>query len=483
MKAPSPELAENSRRPGRTRLCSLSLLAALLLCGCDGGRQYVDTAWCNEQSSVTDPLPELFEGLAGPQKVADDYVQRDGYSSGIAIATVSAAGTRFYVAGETRWAGGVAASPDTVFEIASITKVFTSLLLADAVLRGELSLDDRVDAYLPADVDFPDSIQLRHLATHTAGLPRDARGFTPGPYDPWYEQYGIDDLHRFLDGIRPSTEPGTRYSYSNLGAYLLGHVLSVRTGMTYEELLAARVLGPLGMPSTYVHEEPPGAQLATPYAQRIEETDYFMVPVGLEGAGRIRSTARDMARFAEAAMRLRSTSLDQAFALAEALHYLGPDVQGAPVEVGLGWGRGHSGGSVLAGHGGGSWGFTTSILVDLDQQVGTIVLTNSRHARDCLPSLLTFWLTGWQRVVVPAAGTLADYPGPYAIPSGTARITLEGSHLLATLPGQASQRIYPEGNDRFFSLFRDVELKFEREEGGRVSGLVVRTSADPGFLD
>jgi CubicO group peptidase (beta-lactamase class C family) len=373
--------------------------------------------------------------------------------------------------------------PDTTFEIGSISKVFTSLLLADAVGRGEVALTDSCADHLPAEVHLPGTIRLWHLATHSSGLPRDASGFSPGPYDSWYERYTIGDLYRFLNQTPLSFEPGSRWSYSNLGANLLGHILSLRTGMTYEELLRSRVLEPLEMTSTYVYQEPPGVKLATPYARSDQETDYFMVPVGLEGAGRIRSTARDMGRFVEAALGLRSTSLDPAFALSEALHFIGDEASGAEVEQGLGWGRGHAGGSVFVGHGGGTWGFTSSMNLDRDRRYGTIILTNSRHARDCLPGYLSYWLTTWQKSVVLDAQTRSDYPGEYALPSGTARISLDGSHLFALLPGEASQRIHPEGNDRFFSLSRDVELRFERDTGGHVSGLVTRTSADPGFPD
>jgi hypothetical protein len=268
-----------------------------------------------------------------------------------------------------------------------------------------------------------------------------------------------------------------------MGACLLGHLLSLRTGMAYEELLRTRILVPLGMTSTHLYQEPSGIRLATPYHHSNIETDYFMVPMGLEGAGRIRSTARDMARFARAAMGLDATPLDAAFELSEGLHFQGDGGNGTEVEMGLGWGRGHAGGALFIGHGGGTWGFTTAMNLDRTRQHGTIIVTNSRHAHDCLPSYLTYWLSAWQKTVVLDPQTLSQYPGQYWSPSGTVRIWMDGGHLLALVPHWPQQRISPEGNDRFYSLSQDLELKFDRAADGRISGLEIRSSADPGFAN
>jgi CubicO group peptidase (beta-lactamase class C family) len=333
---------------------------ALLLAGCGGGGEPLlplDAAWCSAAAARVDPLPDLYDGVGDLDAVTRDYVDGERYSSGIAIATVNGEEVQFHVAGSARWDADVAVDPDTAFELGSITKVFTSLLLADAVVRGEVALDDAANAYLPLEGQLPSRdgvpVALWHLATHTAGLPRDASGFTPGPYDDWYLTYTAEEFHRALRGVHLASRSGTHSSYSNMGAALLGYLLTRRTGQSYEELLRTRILTPLGMSSTYLYDAPEGLHLATPYHHRDVETDYFMVPAGLEGAGRIRSTARDLARFARAALGLDRTPLDAAFALAEAEHFKGPG-DGAEVEYGLGWGRGHSGGALFLAHGGGT---------------------------------------------------------------------------------------------------------------------------------
>jgi CubicO group peptidase (beta-lactamase class C family) len=248
------------------------------------------------------------------------------------------------------------------------------------------------------------------------------------------------------------------------------------------ELLTTRVLVPLGMTATYLYQEPAGIDLATPYLHRNAETDYFMVPVGLEGAGRIRSTARDLARFARAVMGLDSTSLDGALQMTEALHFRGPS-DGGEVELGLGWGGSHSGGDLFVGHGGGTWGFTPSIDLDRTRQLGTIILTNSRHDRDCLPAYLAYWIDAWQRTVALDPAALAAYRGDFASISGLVHVEVDGGRLSVSVPGHARQRVQPEGGDRFFSLSDDLELRFDRDPKGRISGVSLRTGADPAFAD
>ena len=134
---------------------------------------------------------------------------------------------------------------DTVFEIGSITKVFTALLLADMVLRGVVAWDEPVARLLPASVHVPRfgerQITLLDLATHTSGLPRMPSNFHPAdPGDP-YADYTVGQLYDFLDDTMLSRTPGTAYEYSNLGYGLLGHALARRSGSGFEELVRARI--------------------------------------------------------------------------------------------------------------------------------------------------------------------------------------------------------------------------------------------------
>lgn len=141
-----------------------------------------------------------------------------------------------------------------MFEIGSITKVFTALLLADMVQKAEVALTDLLAKFLPREVIVPgstgQSITLRHLATHTSGLPRMPDNFRPADRTNPYAGYSIEQLYDFLSGHELSRNVGEAFAYSNLGYALLGHALARDARVDYEALIRSRILAPLGMNST-----------------------------------------------------------------------------------------------------------------------------------------------------------------------------------------------------------------------------------------
>jgi len=121
---------------------------------------------------------------------------------------------------------------DTLFEIGSVTKVFTALLLADLTEDGKVGLDDPVESHLPSGVNVPERggpITLRELALHHSGLPRLPTNMNPAdPANP-YADYSVEQLYAFLSGHELARDVGAQYEYSNLGYGLLGHALTSRT--------------------------------------------------------------------------------------------------------------------------------------------------------------------------------------------------------------------------------------------------------------
>ena len=145
---------------------------------------------------------------------------------------------------------------DTLFDIASITKPFTGLLLQDMIERGEMRLDDPVAKYLPATVKMPTrdgkEITLRHLATHTSGLPHFAENLVPKRVDNPFADYSVEELYAFLSGYKLVDDPGTKFEYSSLGMGLLGHAIALKAGSDYESLVVERICRPLNMDSTRI---------------------------------------------------------------------------------------------------------------------------------------------------------------------------------------------------------------------------------------
>ncbi|MGW2509137.1 serine hydrolase domain-containing protein [Streptomyces scopuliridis] len=201
--------------------------------------------------------------------------------------------------GSTSHHGGIPVTADTRFEIGSLTKCFTALLLAEQVARGEVACGDPLARFLPPEA-LPrprgGPITPLHLATHTSGLPRLPPGLLGSGAGDWlsnpYAHFSTADLLRALARTRPHTRPGERVRYSNFGVGLLGHLLTRAAPggrQEYGDLLAARVLGPLGLSRTSCG---PGLPQATGYWHGRARPPW-LIP-GLAGAGAVRSSARDL---------------------------------------------------------------------------------------------------------------------------------------------------------------------------------------------
>ena len=164
---------------------------------------------------------------------------------------------------------------DTLFEIGSVTKTFTGLLLQDMIERGEMKLDDPVAKYLPASVKMPTyngkEITLFHLATHTSGLPKMPDNFDPRRADNLAADYTVEKLYAFLSGYQLTCDPGAKFEYSNLGIGLLGHVITLKAGTDYESLVVDRICRPLKMDSTRIMLTP---ELKARFAQGHNELGY-----------------------------------------------------------------------------------------------------------------------------------------------------------------------------------------------------------------
>jgi hypothetical protein len=170
--------------------------------------------------------------------VLRDNIDTDKQTVGLAVGIVDEHGPRVISHGKLDNGTDREVDGDTLFEIGSITKVFTALLLQDMIERGEMKLEDPVQKYLPDSVRMPTwqgkEITLLHLATHTSGLPRDSDG----------------ELYAFLSHCTLHQAPGVHWEYSNLGMGLLGHVIALKACKDYETLVVERICQPLGMDST-----------------------------------------------------------------------------------------------------------------------------------------------------------------------------------------------------------------------------------------
>ena len=414
---------------------------------------------------------------APPEAVLDNVRARvaAGESEGVFLGIVEPGGRWTWGDGRLSAERPVAPDAATLFEIGSITKAFTGLLLAEMATRDEVALDDPIAGYLPdsLDVAFADRVTLEHLATHTSGLPRLPGNFAPADMSDPYADYTVEDLYAFLDGHTLEREPGAAYAYSNLGMGLLGHLLARHAGLSFEALLRERVLDPLGLDDTVVTLRPDQQARMTTGHSAGQPVPLWAFPT-LAGAGALRSTGADMLRFAAAHLGLVETPLAEAMALART-----PRAQAGhdSMAVGLGWHVRTGPNAEVVWHNGGTGGFRTFVGIDEAQRRGVVVLTNANLGMDDVGMhLLDPGLP--LQAVAPTADlapeTLARYVGRYQIAPGfVLTIAREEAQLTAQLTGQPPVRIYPASETEFFLKVVDARLTFRVDGEGTVEGLTL----------
>jgi serine-type D-Ala-D-Ala carboxypeptidase/endopeptidase len=351
----------------------------------------------------------------------------------------------------------------TLFEIGSATKVFTSLLLIEAVRRGEVALTDPVAKLLPADVKVPErggkKITLEDLATHTSGLPRLPTNMSPAdPADP-YADYTVKKLYEFLSSYQLTRDIGSQYEYSNLGAGLLGHALSRRAGVDYETLVRTRITAPLGMKETAITLPPALKQrLATGHDVSGKPVSNWDLSA-LAGAGAIRSTANDLLEFIAAELGYTKTPLEAAMAAQLAVRR---PTGTKRLTIALGWHiTSMPDGQELIWHNGGTGGYRSFIGFDLKKRTGVVVLTNISTAegvddigREILaPSLAP-------KVAVDPK-ILERYVGRYALtPSFILTITRNDTRLFVQATGQPKFELAAQDERNFVLKAVDARITF-----------------------
>lgn len=401
---------------------------------------------------------------------------------GIVVGVIDAHGRRIVSYGALNPGDTRPLNADTVFEIGSMTKVFTSLLLADMVQRGEVRLDDPAVKFLPSGASMPErggrQITLIDLATHTSGLPRLPDNLAPkDPANP-YADYSVDQLYQFLSRYTLPRDIGERYEYSNLGGGLLGHILARRAGVDYEDLVHQRITGPLGMGSTAITLSPDlKARMAVGHDQTLKPVENWDLPT-LAGAGALRSTTNDLLVFLAAELGYTDTPLKTAMA-----------AQIAPrqptgmknVEVALGWHVSSTSAGEIIWHNGGTGGFRTFMGFDPKARAGVVVLTNTATAAGG-DDIGFHLLTGSPLKSPPAerhavalgAGALEPLVGRYQLaPQAFVTVTRDGDHLFAQLTSQGAYEIFAEGPNDFFWRIVDAQVTFQRGADGHASGLVL----------
>ncbi len=431
------------------------------------------------------PVPEPgVPSDAEIQRILVNRIDVQHRSLGIVVGVIDAQGRRVVAYGHLNQNDGRPLNGDTIFEIGSITKVFTSLLLSEMVRRGEVALSDPVAKYLPPTVKVPErdgkQITLVDLATHTSGLPRMPANFAPkNPGNP-YADYSVDQLYQFLSSYKLTRDPGSQYEYSNLGGGLLGLALARHAGMAYGELVREQICDPLEMNNTrIVLTLEMRSRLAVGHDAALKAVENWDLGPAFAGAGALRSDANDLLKFVAANLGYTKTPL--APAMAAMLDVRRPTgIQG--LEVALGWHVFTTDGKEIVWHNGGTGGYRSFIGFDRRSRVGVVVLSNAETAegvddigRHLLDAKVPLWVSPSERKEVQIDPKIFDgYVGDYRLtPSFIIAITREGDHLYSQATGQAKFEIFPESKKEYFYKVVDAQITFVTDGRGRTTALIL----------
>ena len=381
--------------------------------------------------------------------------------------------------------------PDTVFDLASVSKQFTAMAILMLVERGKLSLDDPLSKFFPEFPPHAQKITVRHILNHTSGLPdymviftangKIDKNWKPGGFEPT----SADTVKLLAEQKELRFAPGEKWEYSNSGYVVLGQIAGKAAGKPLPQFLKENVFQPLGMKSTLVADEskPKIKNRAISYgmeAGKFENADY--TPLNLiYGDGNVNTTIEDMFLWDQALYTeklVKSATLKQAFTS-------GKLTSGKETGYGFGWSVGQYGGLEIVGHSGGWAGFRTDITRFPQEKFTVVVLSNLGSFRPGAISRKIAAIYLGDKLKLPVAvkvdsAILQKYVGEYELrPGFILTVTLDNDVLSAQATGQGKVKLVAKSETDFhLEIAESISLTFNRDEKGEVTGLTLHQNGD-----
>lgn len=385
----------------------------------------------------------------------------------------------------------------TAFEIGSVSKTMLGALLAELIREDKAALDDALADYLPEGSVVPQfggqPIRLRHLVTHTSGLPAIPADVMHDAQNP-YAALDADALLQALAKTTLTRAPGAQFEYSNFAAMLLSYAVARRSGEDFETLLRTRLFAPLGMAHAYIGDTPDGVRAAQGHLPNAQPTPAWTFGENLAGVGGVRATLDDMVRYVQGQMGTAPQPLLASLQLSQQ-----PVDTPAGAPMAMHWMRAPLGGTTWLTHEGGTGGFSSFVAFDPKTRRGAIVLSDTAlHSLGGLGGLglhlldLAQPLAKPRRAVAPPSELLDALVGDYDL-GGVLKMTLrrradarQGDTLEIQAEGQPAFAMgYDDAGD-FFPLALDALLTPHKAADGRMGfiwaqggGRVAATRIDP----
>jgi CubicO group peptidase (beta-lactamase class C family) len=412
------------------------------------------------------------QDTARMEEVVQTYVQNKTFMGTVLVARGSEVIlSKGYGSANLEW--NIPNTPSTKFRLGSITKQFTaaSILLLDE--RGKLTLDDPIKKYVPDAPREWDQITIFNLLTHTSGIPN----FTSLPD---YKTLKLDAMPvaKTIVAVRDKPldfPPGEKMSYSNSGYLVLGHVIEIVTGASYEKFVTDNIFTPLGMKdSGYDSNTAIIARRAAGYVPSgtgLVNAGYVHMSIP-HAAGALYSTTEDLLRWEQGLFGGRVVSPASLAKMTTPFkndYALGLTVQTA-------------GGRKVVQHGGGIDGFNTFLAYYPDDKLTVAVLANingqtpnqiATKLADLAHGVAVQLTSDRKEITLPVA-TLSKYVGTYELQPGVdMMIRLDGDHLTTQLTGQQQFPIFAESETKFFLKVVDAQVEFVKDATGAVTHAVM----------
>jgi len=403
------------------------------------------------------------------RKVVDQRLHGDRTGACMAVAVIEKdAVARTFACADDKDAARIDAK--SAFEIGSVSKTMTAALLAELIGQGEASLDDPLADYLPTGTKLPvfegKKILLRHVVTHTSGLPAlPARLGATDMNDP-YVNLTEDALLASLGDVTLSAAPGTKFEYSNFASMVLSYAVARRAGEDYETLIRQQLFVPLKMDNAHIKQVPIGVRAAQGHSPNGKAVPAWNFSTNLAGVGGVRATLEDMVNYVRGELGTPETSITPALKLSQhqvsktppmAMNWMLMPVAGRTVHV----------------HEGGTGGFSSFVAFDNARRRGVVILSDTTW--NSLGSLGTlglhlldesFPLGKPRKAVKPPAELLDGLAGDYQVGAMKMKLSRKGDALVIQAEGQPAYTMAYDDAGDFYPLDFDALLRPGRTSSG-----------------
>ena len=395
--------------------------------------------------------------------LAEKRLLGDRSGACVAVAVVEKTVSRAYVCADPVQSSRI--GPNTAFEIGSVSKTMLSALLADLIIQGKATLDDPLSAHVPKGVSVPNfngqAILLKHLVSHTSGLPVVPEFGANVAMDNPYAKVSANSLYATLSKTTLARAPGSQFEYSNYAMMLLSDIVVRLGGKNLETQLREKLFNPTGMANAYLGKKPKAITAAQGHMPNRKITSAWDFQTNLAGVGGVRATLDDMIAYAQAHLGQRYTLISPALLLSQQ-----PVSVPSQVPMAMNWMLAPLDAKKVLVHEGGTGGFSAMVVIDKTGQRAVIALSDTALTTvGGLGSLANHLLDARlplgkpRTLATPDAALIESLAGDYTMNGLPIRLRATDGRLYAQAQGQAEYELGFDSEGDFYPLEYDAILR------------------------